>query len=144
MHIFLLFWKRQARQHQLALGLSAEWSLLGDGWIPPLFWFSGPSLHDGAVSPWSVPGGSWERESPARLQQPSLWFSGHHHCHSGLNSSTSDLQTGLSPPAVATLYRCQQFAFAISQQIFHLSADHHFKYFLSFCECLLNWSLNLI
>lgn len=98
------FKKDTAQHHQLALGLSAEWSLLGDGWIPPLFCFSGPSLHDGALSPRSVPGGSWERESPARLQQPSLWSSGHHRCHSGLDTSTSDLQIGHSPPAIASLF----------------------------------------
>lgn len=68
--------KDTSQHHQLALGLSAEWGSLGDGWIPPLFWFSEPSLHDGALSPRSVPGGSWERASPARLQRPSLWSSG--------------------------------------------------------------------
>lgn len=93
---FLVPFFIQVQQHQLALGLSSEWSLLGDGWIPPLFWFSEPSLHDGAPSPRPVPGGSWETISPARLRQPSLSSSGHHHCHlGGLNTLTPLLLTNL-------------------------------------------------
>lgn len=131
------FKKRQAQQHhQLALGLSAEWSLLGDGWIPPLFWFSGPSLHDGALSPRSVPGGSWERESPARLQQPSLWSSGHRHCHWGLDTSTSDLQIGRGPPAVASLSFVDNFS------PFSRAPFETYAIVFSFCKSSLSWSLN--
>lgn len=124
--------KDTAQHHQLALGLSVEWSLLGDGWIPPLFWFSGPSLHDGALSPRSVPGGSWERESPARLRQPSLWSSGHRRCHSGLDTSTSDLQIGHGPPAIASLSEHLPFVhISFGQPIIsgvpRRLAIHHFK-----------------
>lgn len=98
--------KRQAQQqHQLASGLSAEWSFLEDGWIPPLFWISGPSLHDGALSPRSVPGGSWETESQARPRQPSLWSSGHRRCSSRLHAATSNLHILPVPPAAASLSR---------------------------------------
>lgn len=116
------FKKDTAQHHQLALGLSAEWSLLGDGWIPPLFWFSEPSLHDGALSLRPVPGGSWERESPARPQQPSLWSSGRHRCHSP--SSTPTLltyrlvgSTGVDP--------FSRFLFLCVKLI--LCAEHFFK-----------------
>lgn len=131
-HANFSFKKDTAQHHQLALGLSAEWSLLGDGWIPPLFWFSGPSLHDGALSPRSVPGGSWESESPARLQQPSLWSSGHHRCHSGLDTSTPDPQIGHGPPAVASLFEHllpvhNLFNQPIIPGLSHHSANHHFK-----------------
>ncbi|CAB1446178.1 unnamed protein product [Pleuronectes platessa] len=47
-------------------------------------------------------GGSWERESPARLQQPSLWSSGHHRCHSGLDTSTPDPLIGHGPLAISS------------------------------------------
>lgn len=137
------FTKDTAQHHQLALGLSAEWSLLGDGWIPPLFWFSGPSLHDGALSLRSVPGGSWERESPARLQQPSLWSSGHHRCHSGLDTSTSDLQIGHGPPVTASLSFVHIFVSQIISGVIHQSEkDTIWKYATqdSFFTAIIHWA----
>lgn len=120
------------QHHQLALGLSAEWSLLGDGWIPLLFWFSEPSLHDGALSPRSVPGGSWERDPSQAsaalslvLWPPSLPLGGFEH----LNTTTSDQSVGQKCWQQALLCvcacgcACADFSYLSHKVVFNLEMD---------------------
>lgn len=81
----------------------------------PCSGFLGQVCMMGALSPRCVPGGSWERESPARPRQRSLsCSSGHRHCHWGLDTGTSDPQIGHAPSAIAYF-------------IYFLSFDCHFQ-----------------